>query len=62
MVRSGQISRGDAPAECSDEMLADLLATTRSLEFVNVEVHGDRRSSVHLPLQTNRVEAALGEM
>jgi hypothetical protein len=53
----------DKPTERSGETGADLLATTRDLELVDIGIHGDRRASVsHLPLHTNRIEAALGEV
>jgi hypothetical protein len=44
-------------------VIADLLATTRGLEFVDVPIHGDRRASVsHLPLDAEGIEAALSEV
>jgi hypothetical protein len=54
--------RFDESAERRGEAVTDLLATACGLEFVDVEIHGDRRTSVaHLPLDSH-VEAALGEV
>ena len=55
--------RFDESAERRGEAVTDLLATACGLEFVDVEIHGDRRTSVaHLPLDSHGVEAAFGEV
>ena len=60
LVRFGQISNANEPAQRGDEMLADLLATASGLELVDVEIHGDRRPSMsHLALHPDRVESTL---
>ena len=51
------------PAERGGEAVADLLATTRGLELVDVEIHRDRGAGVsHLPLDADGIKPALREV